>query len=90
MGYNRIEKNKVVIRKENPAIDMGDIKLISKLTTLKEVTVTADKNPVKTKYDKMVYNTSKDITSQSGVVADVLKKVPQVSVDIDGNCRIAG
>ena len=30
------------------------------------------------------------ITSQSGVATDILKKVPQVSVDIDGNVELAG
>ena len=90
IGYKRIEKNNIVIRKEKPNIDLGDIKLISKHTALKEVTVTADKNLIENKIDKMVYNARKDITSQSGVAADVLKKVPQVSVDVDGNVELQG
>ena len=31
-----------------------------------------------------------DLTSQSGVATDILKKVPQVSVDADGNVELAG
>jgi len=38
----------------------------------------------------MVFNAEKDISSQSGVATDLLKKIPMVSVDIDGNVQLAG
>ncbi len=38
----------------------------------------------------MFFNAEKDITSQTGSATDVLKKVPQVSVDVDGNVELAG
>src|ERR1700749_5049836 len=38
----------------------------------------------------MIFNAEKDITSQTGVATDILKKVPQVSVDVDGNVELAG
>ncbi len=90
IGYKRSEKNNIVVSKKNPRVVMEDIKLSSKQTTLKEVTVTAERSLIENKIDKMVYNVDKDITSQSGVAADVLKKVPQVSVDVDGNVELQG
>ena len=38
----------------------------------------------------MVYNVDKDVTSQGGVATDVLKKIPQVDVDVDGNVELQG
>src|ERR1700744_2754104 len=38
----------------------------------------------------MVYNVANDLTSQGGSAADVLPKIPQVTVDIDGNVQLQG
>ncbi len=90
MGYKKSEKDNIIVSREKMNVIIGDIKLSSKQTMLKALTVTADKNFIENKIDKMVYNAEKDITSQSGVASDVLKKVPQVSVDVDGNVELQG
>jgi outer membrane receptor protein involved in Fe transport len=90
IGYKRYEKNNIVVSKENPEVALGDIFLTIKNATLKAVNITADKSYIEEKIDKTVYNAEKDITSQGGVAADILKKVPQVSVDVDGNVELQG
>ena len=90
IGYKKSQKNNIVVSKENPSMVLGDIKLTGKQTTLNEVTVTGEKSLIENKIDKMVYNADKDISSQTGVAADILKKVPQVSVDVDGNVELQG
>ena len=57
---------------------------------LQTVTISAKQKIIENKIDKIVFNADQDITSQSGVAIDILKKVPQVSVDIDGNVELAG
>ena len=37
------------------------------------------------KFEKKVFNVEKNITSTGGTAEDVLKNVPSVNVDIDGN-----
>ena len=57
---------------------------------LQKVVVTAQKALVENKVDKLIYNPDKDLTSQGGTATDVLAKVPQVTVDINGNVELLG
>jgi outer membrane receptor protein involved in Fe transport len=90
IGYNTISKDSVLITAEQPSVSVGEIALSSHSSTLQTVTVTASHPLIENKIDKIVYNVEKDITSQGGVATDVLKKVPQVFVDVDGNVELQG
>jgi len=69
---------------------LGDILISKEAANLQSVTVTATRGLVENKLDKIVYNAEKDVTSLGGVATDLLKKVPMVSVDVDGNVDIMG
>ena len=90
MGYKNGVVTNIQIAKKNRNVHIGNIKLVNTQTTLKEVTVTAKSELVEFKIDKIVYNAENDITSQGGAAIDILKKVPQVVVDIDGNVELQG
>lgn len=90
MGYTTNERNNIIVGRDNLNIIFGDIKISSQNTLLKEVIITSEKAIIENKIDKTIYNVDRDITSQSGVATDVLKKVPQVSVDVDGNVELQG
>ena len=90
IGYSPFTINNVVVNQKHEVVDLKTIRLLKKQQTLQNVTVTAQKKLVENKIDKLVYNAEKDITSQTGVATDILKKVPQVSVDVDGNVELAG
>jgi len=89
IAYRSVEKNITISEKEN-VINLGKILLHTSAQTLADVTVTAQKGLIENKIDKIVFNAEKDLTSQGGVATDLLKKIPQVSVDIDGNVELAG
>jgi outer membrane receptor protein involved in Fe transport len=65
--------------------DLGNIKLESDISQLQGVTVTANKPLMKVDMDKKVFDVSQSITSVGGTATDVMKNVPSVNVDIDGN-----
>ncbi len=90
LGYEKKVLDSIVIDEKGSSVYLGTILLSPKVTNLEGVTVTAQKNIIENKIDKLVYNAENDITSQGGVATDVLKKVPQVSVDINGNVELQG
>lgn len=90
IGYTSVIKNNIQISNSFKNINLGNIVLIERNTELKAVNITAEKSFIENKIDKMVYNVEKDISSQSGVATDVMKKIPQISVDIDGNVELQG
>ena len=71
-------------------IDLGRIKLSTSIKTLDEVTITGEKSMIEEKVDRLVYNAEKDITAKGGDAADILRKVPMLSVDLDGNLSLRG
>jgi outer membrane receptor protein involved in Fe transport len=89
-GYAAVTRGNIRVDNEHPSVDLATIYLASNEKTLQSVTITAGPKLIENKIDKLVYNAEKDISSQTGVATDILKKVPQVSVDINGNVELAG
>lgn len=68
--------------------DLGNIKLQADAQTLDQVTVTASKPLVQLGIDRKIYNVEKDLSAPGGTATDVMKNVPSVAVDIDGNVTL--
>ena len=90
IGYGPHSIGPFTLDAKKPVLSLGDIAVGKKASEMQAVTVTATRGLVENKLDKMVYNVEKDVTSLGGVATDVLKKVPMVSVDVDGNVDIMG
>ena len=65
--------------------DLGNIKLETDIQQLSEVVVTGDKPTLQLGIDRKIFNVEKNIVSQGGTGVDVMRNVPTVNVDIDGN-----
>ncbi|HLZ89750.1 MAG TPA: TonB-dependent receptor, partial [Puia sp.] len=70
--------------------DLGAVKLATDITQLATATVTAKTPPMKLELDKKVFNVSQNIVSAGGTGVDVMRNVPSVNVDIDGNLTLRG
>ncbi len=72
------------------ALDLGVIKLTPAVKTLDGVTITGQAALIEEKVDRLVYNADKDIAARGGDASDVLRKVPMLTVDLDGNVQLRG
>lgn len=71
-------------------INLGTIKLMSSAKVLNEVVVQGQRQLIEEKVDRTVYNAENDRTTAGGDATDVLKRVPMLSVDMDGNVSMRG
>lgn len=90
ISYKEIILNNVTIAASQNTVNLGTVSLQPSTNQLDEVKVVSKTATIQNKIDKMVYNTANDLTSQGGAATDVLKSVPMVSVDIDGNVELQG
>ncbi|MEZ0485224.1 TonB-dependent receptor domain-containing protein [Fibrella aquatica] len=89
IGYQ--PKNQpITVTADQPMLNLGAIRLRPDSRTLGELTVTAQKSLIEEKGDRLVYNAEKDISNVGGSAADVLRKVPSLSLDLDGNIQMRG
>ena len=65
--------------------DLGNIKLQLDALQLQEVTITNDKPLLTMAIDRKIFNVEKNLNSVGGTAIDVMKNVPGLNVDIDGN-----
>ncbi len=80
----------VNITEKNDDRDLGVIKLQQSSKMLSEVTVEGQRALIEERVDRTVYNAEKDASNKGGDATDVLKKVPMLSVDLDGNPSLRG
>ncbi|PWG78678.1 outer membrane beta-barrel family protein [Pararcticibacter amylolyticus] len=89
MGY-QAKSVKVTAEAGKLEQNAGKLLLLPSANVLKEVAVTGEVPVVENRVDKVVYNAEKDATVSGGNAGDVLRKVPMVSVDQDGNISLRG
>jgi outer membrane receptor protein involved in Fe transport len=69
--------------------DLGNIKIEVDDKVLSTVTVSSSAKPSMTLgIDRKIFNVDKNLTSAGGTGVDVMKNVPSVNVDIDGNVTL--
>lgn len=82
-------KKTATLTEENKAIDLGEINPPTDAKLLNEVVVTSEA-PIVVKGDTTQFNASAFKTVPNATVEDLLKKLPGVQVDKDGNVKAQG
>ena len=69
--------------------DLGNIKLEEDATQLQSVTVTSTAKPqFEMGIDRKIFNVDKNLTSTGQTAVEVMKSIPNLNVDIDGNVTL--
>jgi hypothetical protein len=68
--------------------DLGKITMKTDLKELGNVTITSTNSKLRMDIDKKVFNVDQNIVTAGGTALDVMKNVPSVNVDIDGNVTL--
>ena len=89
VGYKANGK-KVIVEASSKEISVDTIYLAEIITSLKEVTVSAERIKGKEMVDRTVYAIPEVIAKSSTNGYDILKKIPQVNVDFQNNITLNG
>ncbi|MFA5404800.1 MAG: TonB-dependent receptor [Ignavibacteria bacterium] len=90
IGYIFAVAKNVTISNEKKAINFGTILLETGSELTDEINVVEEAPAMTFENGKKVYNLEKDLNAKSGSVMDVLKNIPSVNVDNDGNVSLRG
>jgi hypothetical protein len=88
-GY-RVYRHEFTLTATQPQLDMGSIGLPVDGKSLDEVLVIAERPPVTVRRDTIEFNASAFKTIPNALLEDLLKKLPGVQVDADGNILVNG
>lgn len=90
IGFENQTIDMVKISGKDNDINLGTIKLSTGTKVLKEVIVEGKKDLIEERVDRTIYNAENDATTRGGDATDVLKRVPLLTVDLDGNVTLRG
>ncbi|WEK34422.1 MAG: outer membrane beta-barrel family protein [Candidatus Pseudobacter hemicellulosilyticus] len=99
IGYKAFEQKISFDLKMGPGMDMsqamagvdkdlGNIKMEQDAELLESVTVSGSKPMIQMGVDRKIFNVEKNINSAGGTAIDVMRNVPAINVDIDGNVTL--
>lgn len=89
IGYAPLTTDEVVLTAAAPAADVGSLRLAPEAIALGAIEAAAERAPVVLQADRTVYD-AKQTAAAAGNATDVLRSVPELEVDINGNVTLRG
>lgn len=80
----------VTLSRDRMEADLGNLSLAADAELLQEVEITGRSSQMVMKVDRRVFNVERDLTTRGGSGVDVMKNIPGLSVDVEGNVQMRG
>lgn len=90
LGYETITVRGIEVVSKTGDVNVGDVSLVDEGFALEEVTVQGQRELIEERVDRTIYKAENDKTTAGGDGTDVLRRVPMLSVDLDGNVSMRG
>jgi outer membrane receptor protein involved in Fe transport len=90
VGYTPFFIPTVGVKPGADTIELGTIRLATSAVNADEVVVNARRDFMTVGADRTVFNTKDLIVSSGGTATDLLKNIPSIEVDADGNVSLRG
>lgn len=71
-------------------VELGTLILKESSELLEDVIVQGEKSSMELSLDKKIFNVGKDLANAGGTATDILRNIPSVSVDVEGNVSLRG
>lgn len=89
LGYDT-ENREVELNELERFFILGDVALGTGGQDLSEVVVTAERAVMELGLDRKVFNVEKSVAAAGGSAEDLLRQLPSISVDLEGNVSLRG
>ncbi len=90
IGFEEKTIQDIDVKGKRETIDLGEIMMKTDAVALQEVEVRAERSQMELKLDRRVFNVGKDLANAGNNAADILDRVPSVTVDPEGNVSLRG
>lgn len=90
IGYQNTFSDVITLKSDNYNVKIGSLQLSTSSQQLKEVQIDGEKNNIEHSIDKTVFNVGSNSIVTGGSAQDVLRQVPTVNLDQDGNINVRG
>lgn len=90
LGFEPMSVKGIEVTSLKGEINLGKIRMEDEGVALEEVTVQGQRDLIEERVDRTIYKAENDKTTAGGDATDVLRRVPMLSVDFDGNVSMRG
>jgi len=90
VGYSIASVTGIIVTPKKQEVTLDVIKLKQGSATTEEIEVTGERSYMQLEADRKIFNVGQDLLNLGGNATDILKNIPSVQVDVDGNVSLRG